>query len=52
MPFSLFSSWVQLEIHESHFDKAEEIVKTYISKSTKLADPKEEKAMTSTTSLF
>jgi len=43
MPFPLFSAWVQLEIHENHFEKAEEIVKTYISKSTNLSDPKETK---------
>ena len=39
LPFKLISTWIQLEIHEGHFSEAEELLKTYICKSTKLSDP-------------
>jgi hypothetical protein len=48
LPFTLFSAWVQLEIHEGNHVKAEEILKTYISKSTQLADPKLQRALSLT----
>jgi len=48
LPFPLFSAWVQLEIHEGNHGKAEEILKTYISKSTQLADPKLQRALSLT----